>query len=76
MDVGALVAVAERKIVMEDMKAQKVKFLSVKELAAMLPVSQSLLYDRIAKNKIPCLRIGRRILIPMGYIQEKFKLTR
>jgi len=45
-------------------------FLSVKELAAILPVSQTLIYERIARKKIPCLRIGRRILIPVSYVQE------
>ncbi len=45
-------------------------FLSVKELAAILPVSQTLIYERIARKKIPCLRIGRRILIPASYVQE------
>ncbi|WP_026759972.1 helix-turn-helix domain-containing protein [Selenomonas ruminantium] len=55
---------------MKDTKSQQLRFISVKALAAMVPVSRSLIYDRIAKNKIPCLRIGRRILIPVSYVQK------
>lgn len=57
----------------QDSKGEKF-FLSVKELAALLPVSKSLIYDRIYRKKIPCLRIGRRILIPVSYVQEKFNV--
>lgn len=46
------------------------KFFSVKELAEILGVSKSLIYDKVYKKEIPVKRIGRRILIPNSYIER------
>ena len=46
------------------------KFYNVKELAQLLGVSKSLIYDLIYKEKIPAMRIGRRILIPPAYVEQ------
>lgn len=46
------------------------KFYNVKELAQLLGVSKSLIYDLIYKEKIPAMRIGRRILIPHAYVEQ------
>ena len=46
------------------------KFFSVKELAEMLGVSKSLIYDKVYKKEIPVQRIGRRILIPNSYVEQ------
>lgn len=45
-------------------------FWSVKELAAYLQVSKSLIYAQIEEKKIPCKRIGARILIPASFVTE------
>ncbi len=44
-------------------------FYNVKELAVMLGVSKSLIYDLIYRKKIPVQRLGRRILIPNRYVK-------
>lgn len=46
------------------------KFYNVKELANLLGVSKSLIYERIYHQEIPIYRIGRRILIPRSYVDE------
>ncbi len=46
------------------------KFFSVKEVAEMLGVSRSLVYDKVCKGTIPSRRVGRRILIPASYVEE------
>lgn len=46
------------------------KFYSIKEVSALFSVSKSALYDAIYKGKIPCKRLGRRILIPKKYVIE------
>ena len=48
---------------------KKHRFYNVKELAQLLGVSKSLIYDLIYKKKIPAMRIGRRILIPYAYVE-------
>ena len=45
-------------------------FYSVKEVAELLCVSKSLIYDKVYKKEIPVKRIGRRILIPASYVEE------
>ena len=51
--------------------AQK-RFYNVRELADILGVSRGLIYDNIYRHKIPCKRIGRRILIPYDYVERVF----
>ena len=46
------------------------KFWNVKELAAYLGVSKSLIYARIEKAEIPVKRIGARILIPASFVKS------
>ncbi len=50
------------------------RFLSVKEIAALLGVSKSLIYDKVYREQIPCRRMGRRILIPSTFVDKVFKL--
>ena len=51
-------------------KTQK-KFYAVKELAALLGVSKSLIYEQIYAKTIPHRRLGARILIPTEYVENK-----
>ena len=46
------------------------KFFSVKEVAELLGVSRSLIYDKVCRGTIPSRRVGRRILIPATYVEE------
>ena len=55
---------------MSDGKPNEKNFWTVKELAAYLGVSKSLLYARIEKAEIPAKRIGARILIPASYVND------
>ncbi len=45
-------------------------FYNVKELATLLGVSKSLLYEQVYRGNIPVRRIGRRILIPQSYVEK------
>ena len=38
--------------------------LSVAEAGALLGLSRAFAYESVAKGEIPCIRIGKRILIP------------
>jgi excisionase family DNA binding protein len=38
--------------------------LTVEEAASALGISRSFAYEAIAKGEIPCIRIGKRILVP------------
>jgi excisionase family DNA binding protein len=38
--------------------------LSIREVAKVLGVSDDLVYELVARGEIPCLRLGRRRLIP------------
>lgn len=46
------------------------KFWNVKELAAYLGVSKSLIYARVERAEIPAKRIGARILIPASFVKS------
>lgn len=46
---------------------------SVKELKAFLPISESAIYAYIDKGEIPCVKIGRRKLVPASYLDEIMK---
>ena len=47
------------------------KFYSVKEVAAILGVSKSLIYAGVHQGKIPHRRIMGRILIPASFVGDK-----
>jgi excisionase family DNA binding protein len=38
--------------------------LSVEEAAAVLGISRALTYELVARGELPCLRLGRRIVVP------------
>lgn len=44
--------------------------LTVPEAADVLGISRSLAYELVARHEIPAVRLGRRILIPHGVIEE------
>ena len=44
--------------------------LNVKQLAELLGVSDSSVYDRIQKDDFPSLRIGKRIVIPKEELRK------
>ena len=47
------------------------KFLSIKELSQVLGVSKSQLYEFVYRQKIPAKRLGKRILIPVDYVERE-----
>lgn len=44
--------------------------LSVTEAARLLGIGRSLAYELVARGELPCLRLGRRVLIPRHAIDE------
>ena len=38
--------------------------MSVEEAAIVLGISRTFAYEAVARGEIPCIRIGRRILVP------------
>lgn len=38
--------------------------LTVEEAAVILGISRAFAYEAVARGEIPCIRIGRRILVP------------
>ena len=38
--------------------------LSVEEAAAVLGISRALAYELVGRGELPCLRLGRRIVVP------------
>ena len=38
------------------------KFLTVNELSEILRISRTKLYQMTAKNELPCIRVGKRVL--------------
>ena len=50
----------------------KKRFYSVKELADILGVSKSLIYEKVCRNELPCKRVGKRILIPYDFVEQAF----
>lgn len=45
------------------------QWLRVSEVAGMLSVSRSFLYQRIEAGEIPCRRIGRTVRIPAEWVK-------
>lgn len=43
--------------------------LTVQETAALLGVSDDLVYELVARGEIPCLRLGRRRVVPRRAIE-------
>ena len=48
------------------------KCYAVKEVAQMLGVSKSQVYEYVYRKKIPAKRLGKRILIPADYVEQFF----
>jgi excisionase family DNA binding protein len=44
--------------------------LSVEEAAIALGISRTFAYEAVARGEIPCIRIGRRILIPKAALEK------
>jgi len=44
--------------------------MTVEEAAAALGISRAFAYDAVTRNEIPCIRIGRRILIPRAALHR------
>ena len=44
--------------------------LSVGEAAALLGISRASAYEHVRTGDLPCIRLGRRILIPLQLLQE------
>jgi excisionase family DNA binding protein len=49
--------------VIEERPAQRLT-MTVEEAAVVLGISRATAYDAVGRGEIPCIRIGRRILIP------------
>ena len=45
--------------------------LSVSEAARKLGISRNSLYEGIKRGEVPCIRIGKRILIPIAALEMK-----
>jgi excisionase family DNA binding protein len=43
--------------------------LSIRDVAKMLGVSDDLVYELVARGEIPCLRLGRRRLVPRRAVE-------
>ena len=46
------------------------EFLTVKELMEVTGISRALAYSLIAKDQVPTVRFGKRLLIPAWYIRK------
>jgi excisionase family DNA binding protein len=45
--------------------------LSVNEASRKLGISRNSLYEGIKRGEVPCIRIGKRILIPIAALEKK-----
>ena len=43
---------------------------SVDEAARVLGVSRDLMYDLVAQGRVPSVRLGRRIVVPRGALED------
>lgn len=48
------------------------KCYAVKEVAQILGVSKSQVYEFVYRKKIPAKRLGKRILIPADFVEQFF----
>lgn len=46
---------------------------SVKEVAELLPISESTIYSEINKGNIPTMQFGRRKFVPKWYVDKVIK---
>lgn len=44
--------------------------LTVSEVAVALGISRAFAYELIAQNKLPALRLGRRVVVPLARFEE------
>lgn len=51
-------------------KGQKVKFISIAELAKILGISRIAVFNKIKKGQIPAEKIGRSYSISMDHVNE------
>lgn len=51
--------------------AAKKNFLSVKEVAEFLNLPPRTVYDLCLRGEVPCVRLGRRVLIPRKVLLKK-----
>lgn len=48
---------------------------SVEEVAELLGISRAHAYELVARNEIPHLRLGRRIVVPKHVVEKLLSLT-
>ncbi len=46
------------------------RFLSPRQAARVLGVSEFLIYNGVAAGEVPCRRLGQRILIPRDWVDQ------
>lgn len=46
------------------------RFCGVEEFARMCGISRSHAYELVARREIPALRLGRRVLIPLSFLED------
>lgn len=44
--------------------------LTVDETALILQISRSTLYDALRAGEVPCIRVGRRVLVPTARLRD------
>jgi excisionase family DNA binding protein len=52
------------------MKSERVAY-NVDEVAELLPLGRSAIYEGFRKGEIPCLKVGRRTLVPAWWIRQQ-----
>jgi excisionase family DNA binding protein len=57
------------------MTGQDKLVLSVPETAKLLGISRALAYELVARNEIPAIRLGRRIVVPLQAIEALLRKT-
>ena len=65
---------ADMAEISEDRVSQK-HFYTVKEVAKLLTVSKSLIYNKTQNNEIPSIRLGKRILVPFSYVKNLISIS-
>ena len=43
---------------------------TVEEAAALLGISRALAYELVARGELPCLRLGRRLVVPRKALDQ------
>jgi excisionase family DNA binding protein len=49
--------------------------MSVEEAAIVLGISRTFAYEAVARGEIPCIRIGKRILVPKVALEKMLEGT-